>query len=254
MAAAGPAISGDSVVWGAEYRDGSGAVKVDGRVVTRFADAKGKRRSRSFTGVPGAVSASPTRLVYTLVDSRVIHASGDSVGIESRFTPLVSIAGAPFANPLGCTTGDNITTAVDGDTVVLGVMGRAAVRGRLRRRPQGRHARRVPPGRASRGRTSPGSTRPAAAETASPWPTAGAAPCSRPTRRPDAVLVGLRHRRAGQHRRRSAVISSRSASRTRGRVCSPSGCGARRWRPPPGAWPTSPPTPTAGPTGSCSPT
>jgi hypothetical protein len=36
IAFAGPAISGDSVVWGTEYSDGSGAVKVDGRVVTRF--------------------------------------------------------------------------------------------------------------------------------------------------------------------------------------------------------------------------
>src|SRR5690348_12915100 len=69
MAFAGPAISGDSVVWGTEYRDGSGAVKRDGRVVTRFARAQGKTRSRSFTGVPGAVSASPTRLVYTREDT-----------------------------------------------------------------------------------------------------------------------------------------------------------------------------------------
>jgi hypothetical protein len=123
MAFAGPAISGDSVVWGVEYRDGSGSVKVDGRVVTRFAHPHGKKNSRSFTGVPGAVSASPTRLVYTRVDSRVIDEGSDYVGIASRFTPLVSAAGGPFTNPLGCTTGANVTTAVDGDTVVLGVMG-----------------------------------------------------------------------------------------------------------------------------------
>jgi hypothetical protein len=123
MAAAGPAISGDSVVWGVEYRDGSGAVKVDGRVVERFAPATGKRRSRSFTGVPGAVSASPTRLVYTRVDSRVVSQGSDYSASTSRFTPLVSVAGGPFTNPLGCTTGSNVTTAVDGDTVVLGVMG-----------------------------------------------------------------------------------------------------------------------------------
>ena len=43
MAFAGPAISGDSVVWGTEYSDGSGAVKVEGRVVTRFERAKGGR-------------------------------------------------------------------------------------------------------------------------------------------------------------------------------------------------------------------
>jgi hypothetical protein len=123
MAAAGPAISGDSVVWGTEYSDGSGAVKVDGRVVVRFEDPTGKKRSRSFTGVPGAVSASPTRLVYTLVDSRVDDQGSDYVGSSSIFTPLVSAAGGPFTNPLGCVTGANITTAVDGDTVVLGVMG-----------------------------------------------------------------------------------------------------------------------------------
>jgi hypothetical protein len=123
MAFAGPAISGDSVVWGTEYSDGSGAVKVDGRVVARFQRPKGKKRSRSFTGVPGAVSASPTRLVYTLVDSRVVDQGSDYVGSSSTFTPLVSAAGGPFTNPLGCTTGANVTTAVDGDTVVLGVMG-----------------------------------------------------------------------------------------------------------------------------------
>ncbi|WP_157592641.1 hypothetical protein [Solirubrobacter soli] len=123
MAFAGPAISGDSVVWGTEYTDGSGAVKVDGRVATRFERAKGKKRSRSFTGVPGAVSASPTRIVYTRVDSRVTDSGSDYVSESSTFTPLVSAAGGPFTNPLGCTTGANITTAVDGDTVVLGVMG-----------------------------------------------------------------------------------------------------------------------------------
>jgi hypothetical protein len=123
MAFAGPAISGDSVVWGTEYSDGSGAVKVDGRVVTRFEAPRGKKRSRSFTGVPGAVSASPTRLLYTLVDSRVVSQGSDHVGSSSTFTPLVSAAGGPFTNPLGCTTSDNITTAVDGDTVVLCVMG-----------------------------------------------------------------------------------------------------------------------------------
>ena len=32
MAFAGPTISGDSVVWGTEYSDGTGAVKVDGRI------------------------------------------------------------------------------------------------------------------------------------------------------------------------------------------------------------------------------
>ena len=43
MAFAGPAIAGDSVVWGTEYSDDSGAVKVDGRVVTRF-DSQSRAR------------------------------------------------------------------------------------------------------------------------------------------------------------------------------------------------------------------
>jgi hypothetical protein len=123
MAAAGPAISGDSVVWGTEYRDGSGAVKRDGHVVTRFQRATGKRRGRSFTGVPGAISASPSRIVYTRVDTLADRGGSDYGGFSSTFTPLVSVAGGPFTNPLGCTTGDNISTAVDGDSVVLGVLG-----------------------------------------------------------------------------------------------------------------------------------
>ena len=205
MAAAGPAISGDSVVWGAEYRDGSGAVKVDGRVVTRFEDAKGKRRSRSFTGVPGAVSASPTRLVYTLVDSRVIHASGDSVGIESRFTPLVSTAGGPFANPLGCTTGDNITTAVDGDTVVLGVMGEQPCAGvyvdgrKIDTRGESRQVRIAGPYVAWLDAPGGGGDRITVADRAS-----GAVLATYPAPGRQ-LVVGLRHRRAGQHRRRRAV-------------------------------------------------
>jgi hypothetical protein len=123
MAFAGPAIAGDSVVWGTQYTDGSGSVKIDGRIVERFAAARGKDRSRGFTGVPGAVSASPTRVVYTLADSRVVERGSDYVGSTTTFTPLVSVAGGPFDNPLGCTTPGNITTAADGDTVVLGVMG-----------------------------------------------------------------------------------------------------------------------------------
>lgn len=90
MAFAGPAISRDSVVWGTEYSDGTGAVKVDGRVVTRFERPKGKKRSRSFTGVPGAVSASPTRLVYTLVDTVDLGGGSDYGSSASTFTPLVS--------------------------------------------------------------------------------------------------------------------------------------------------------------------
>jgi len=124
MAFAGPAIAGDSVVWGTEYSDDSGAVKMDGRIVTRFDAVTGKHRSRGFTGVPGAVSASPTRVVYTRVDRRVVERGSDYVTSTSTFTPFVSVTGGPFTNPLPCTTGGNITTAVDGDTVVLGVSGK----------------------------------------------------------------------------------------------------------------------------------
>ena len=125
MASAGPAISGDSVVWGAEYSDGSGAVKVDGRVVTRFERAAGQapqpvlhRRAGRGKRLSHPARVHPRRLTG--------HPRGQRLAWESRarFTPLVSAAGGPFTNPLGCTTGDNITTAVDGDTVVLGVMGR----------------------------------------------------------------------------------------------------------------------------------
>jgi hypothetical protein len=100
MAAAGTAISGDSVVWGAEYRDGGGAVKVDGRVVTRFERAQGKRRSRSFTGVPGAVSASPTRLVDTL---NLVAVQGDPAGgvaLTDRWAAW-SVKRATYDEPAG---------------------------------------------------------------------------------------------------------------------------------------------------------
>ncbi len=59
MAFAGPTISGDSVVWGTEYTDGSGAVKVDGRVVARFERMTGDGEKRQFGGTPGAGARRP---------------------------------------------------------------------------------------------------------------------------------------------------------------------------------------------------
>src|SRR3954468_11720167 len=96
---AGPTIAGDMVLWGQEYSDGSGALKLDGRVIARFADPKGKDRSRSFGGVPGAVGGSPTRLVYTINDSHVTGRGSDYVSAEAHVTPLLSTGGA-FTNPL----------------------------------------------------------------------------------------------------------------------------------------------------------
>ncbi len=122
MAFAGPTISGDSVVWGTEYSDGSGAVKVDGRIVARFERMTGKGERRQFGGTPGAVSASATRLAYTLDESRQLPGGdGDSGGSEASVQPLVSTGGA-FTNPLGC-AGAYATTAADGDTVVIGMNG-----------------------------------------------------------------------------------------------------------------------------------
>ncbi|MDA0182756.1 hypothetical protein OJ997_20760 [Solirubrobacter phytolaccae] len=121
MAFAGPTISGDSVVWGTEYSDGSGAVKVGGRIVARFERMTGKGEKRQFGGTPGAVSASPTRMAYTLDDSRQLPGGdGDSGASTVSVQPLVSVDGSPFTNPLGCDAA-YVTTAIDGDTVVLGV-------------------------------------------------------------------------------------------------------------------------------------
>ncbi|MDA0173297.1 hypothetical protein OJ998_29610 [Solirubrobacter taibaiensis] len=121
MAFAGPAISGDSVAWGTVYSDGSGAVKVDGRIVARFEAPVGEGRDRGFGGVPGAIGFSPTRLVYALADSRNLPGGdGDSGASALEVTPMLSSGGGPFTNPLPC-TGPYVSTAVDGDTVLIGV-------------------------------------------------------------------------------------------------------------------------------------
>jgi hypothetical protein len=121
MAFAGPTISGDSVAWGTVYSDDSGAVKIDGRIVARFEAPTGNDRGRGFGGVPGAVGFSPTRLIYALADTRRLPGGdGDSGGSTLRVTPLLSVGGGGFINPLGC-TGPYVSTAVDGDTVLVGV-------------------------------------------------------------------------------------------------------------------------------------
>jgi len=131
MAFAGPTISGDSVAWGTEYSDGTGAVKVDGRIVARFDRLTGAGEKRQFGGTPGALSASATRMAYTLDDSRQLPGGdGDSGASEVRVQPYVSVGGAPFANPLGpgCVAG-YVSTAIEGDTVVIAINGNDACAG-----------------------------------------------------------------------------------------------------------------------------
>ena len=128
MAAAGPAIAGDSVLWGTEYSDGSGAVKRDGRIVARFERMTGKGERRQFGGVPGAVSGSPSGTAYVLDDSRDTGGGSDYGSSTSQVSPFVSLAGAPFTNPLGC-TGAYASTAVEGDTVAIAVNGAAPCAG-----------------------------------------------------------------------------------------------------------------------------
>ena len=121
---AGPSIAGDSVVWGQEYSDGSGAVKRDGKVIAHFSDPAGKRRHRLFGQVPGGVSASPTRVAYALVTSTEDppNGQGDVGGSSSEVTARLSVGGGAFTDPLGC-TGSYISTAAEGDSVALGVSG-----------------------------------------------------------------------------------------------------------------------------------
>jgi hypothetical protein len=128
MAAAGPAIAGDSVLWGTEYGDGSGAVKRDGRVIARFARMTGKGERRQFGGVPGAISASTSSVAYTVVESRDTGGGGDYGSSTSSAAPMLSAGGAPFANPLGC-SGAYVSTAVEGDTVAIAVNGSAPCAG-----------------------------------------------------------------------------------------------------------------------------
>ena len=127
LANAGPALAGDTVVWGQEYADGRAAIYArapgqPARAVLRLAAVKGKGHKRDFGGIPGALSASPTRLAYALQDSVATRHSSDSVGIEASVKAQLSIAGGAFTDPLGC-AGAYVTTAAEGDVVAIGVNG-----------------------------------------------------------------------------------------------------------------------------------
>jgi hypothetical protein len=124
---AGPALAGDTVVWGQEYADGravlySRAPGQPRRALLRLAAVKGRGHKRDFGGVPGAVSASPSQVAFALQDSVSRREDSDVVGIEAYVEPQLSTVGSPFTNPLGC-RGAYVSTAVEGDTVAIGVYG-----------------------------------------------------------------------------------------------------------------------------------
>ena len=124
LAFAGPSIAGDTVVWGQERPDGSARVLSHDagartRVVQRIPAANGRNRKRDFGGVPGALSASPTRVAYALQYGITTQIESDFVGIESSVKAQVSVNGGAFTDPLDCKA-SYVTTAVEGDTVAIG--------------------------------------------------------------------------------------------------------------------------------------
>jgi len=125
---AGPALAGDTVVWGEELADGRSVLysRVPGqprRALVRIPAAKGRGERHGFGQTPGAVTASPTRLAYTyseFVSRRTGPDTGSSTG---HVTPLVSSAGSAFTNPFGTCTGLYVSTAIEGDTVAVSIDG-----------------------------------------------------------------------------------------------------------------------------------
>ncbi len=125
LAYAGPALAGETVVWGESYPDGSSAViaRAPGerpRVLHRLPDVDGKGHTRGFGGIPGALSASPTRIAYALSD-RVTRSTGsDTASSEVGVTAQLSVAGGAFGDPLPDCEGGYVSTAAEGDTVAIG--------------------------------------------------------------------------------------------------------------------------------------
>ena len=125
LAYAGPALAGDTVVWGESFPDGSSAViaRAPGerpRVVQRIPDVNGKGHTRGFGGIPGALSASPTRIAYALSDNVTRSTDSDAVGTETSVTAQLSVAGGAFGDPLPECQGGYVSTAAEGDTVAIG--------------------------------------------------------------------------------------------------------------------------------------
>jgi hypothetical protein len=125
LAFAGPALAGGAVVWGEEYRDGSLAVirrrpGRGARVVHRIAAPSGRDRERSFLGLPGALSASPSWIAYGLDDAKVT-VDGDQVSSEAHSLAFGARDGGVFHDLLpGCDDAAYIATASEGDAVAIG--------------------------------------------------------------------------------------------------------------------------------------
>jgi hypothetical protein len=133
IAGAGPALAGDTVVWGFEYPDGRAALfsRAPGAptvALRRYSAVHGKGHRRDFGGVPGAVSASPTRVAFALQNSVTRQTGSDTVGTLASVSPRLSLAGGPFFNPLHCKAA-YVSTAVDADTVALGIEGEGECNG-----------------------------------------------------------------------------------------------------------------------------
>ena len=125
LAFAGPALAGDAVVWGEEYRDGSLAVirrRPGSRpaVVHRIAAPTGKNRERHFLGLPGALSASAAWTAYGL-DDAIVTSDGDSVSAEANARGFAARRGEGFhdVQPT-CGGAAYIATASDGDATAFG--------------------------------------------------------------------------------------------------------------------------------------
>lgn len=124
LAAAGPAIAGDAVVWGEQAR--SGALKVVSRsgtatrVVQRIPPPRGRHGQRSFSGVPGGLSASEHWIAYGRDDGKC-RADGDVVSCELDMNAYGAHDGGPFRRLLpGCDSAAYISTSSDGDGVAIG--------------------------------------------------------------------------------------------------------------------------------------
>jgi hypothetical protein len=133
IADAGPALAGDTVVWGYEFPDGRAALlsrSPGAKTVTlrRYTAVHGTGHLRDFGGVPGAVSASSTRVAYALQNSVTRQTGSDTVSTRASVSPRLSVGGGPFINPLHC-KGSYVSTAVEGDTVALGIQGEDACNG-----------------------------------------------------------------------------------------------------------------------------